>query len=206
MNPSLLVSPCTPDDSCASSARGRRVTVWGFTLIELLIVLAIVGVIAAYAVPSYQEYVVRSRVGEGLMLAGSARITVADNALGGVRFDRGYVSPPATRNVQSLHIDPQSGEIVIVYTERVAAADANTLILVPSTLASDGAGGDDSFGARAAGGGERIALQEGVPPAGAVAWECFSADKSDSGMATTGPMPTEAATLAARFAPAECRG
>jgi type IV pilus assembly protein PilA len=105
MNPSPLVSACTSDDPCASSASGRRVTVWGFTLIELLIVLAIVGVIAAYAVPSYQEYVVRSRVGEGLVLAGSARLTVADNALGGRPLTAGmYHRPPRTMFNRSISI------------------------------------------------------------------------------------------------------
>jgi len=49
----------------------------GFTPIELMIVLAIVGVIAAYAIPAYQDYLARSRVGEGLSLATSARLAVA---------------------------------------------------------------------------------------------------------------------------------
>jgi prepilin-type N-terminal cleavage/methylation domain-containing protein len=55
----------------------------GFTLIELMIVLAIVGVVAAYATPAYQDYLARSRVGEGLSLASSARLAVAENAATG---------------------------------------------------------------------------------------------------------------------------
>jgi prepilin-type N-terminal cleavage/methylation domain-containing protein len=65
----------------------------GFTLVELMIVLAIVGVVAAYAIPAYQDYLARSRVGEGLSLAAAARLAVAENAASGDAFGNGYVIP-----------------------------------------------------------------------------------------------------------------
>ncbi|HPU54314.1 MAG TPA: pilin, partial [Burkholderiaceae bacterium] len=55
----------------------------GFTLIELMIVVAIVGILAAVAIPAYQDYTVRARVAEGLGLASAAKISVAENAANG---------------------------------------------------------------------------------------------------------------------------
>ncbi|CDY79937.1 Type IV pilin PilA [Caballeronia glathei] len=171
--------------------RGRS----GFTLIELMIVLAIVGVVAAYAIPAYQDYLARSRVGEGLSLASSARLAVAENAASGSDLAGGYASPPATRNVESIRIDTDNGQVTIAYTTRVAPAGSNTLVLVPSA--------PDNADAPTA----RIALAKGTVQAGSVTWECFTSGKAASSLPApgAGPKPAEAPTLPANLAPPECR-
>jgi type IV pilus assembly protein PilA len=167
----------------------------GFTLIELMIVLAIVAVVAAYAIPAYQDYLARSRVGEGMALAASARLAVAENAANGSDLAGGYASPPGTRNVESIHLDSDSGQITIAYTTRVAPAGSNTLVLVPS--APDNADTPTA----------RIALARGSIQAGTLTWECFAGGKAASSLPApgAGPSPAAAATLPANLAPPECR-
>ena len=168
----------------------------GFTLIELMIVVAIIGILAAVALPAYQDYTARAKISEAIIAASSPKSLISEafqsDSLAGItaaatEYNARPTTEKSSKVVADIEIDDANGVITVTLE---TAANAG--------LPSDAGSTEITFTPN---------VQGAVPAAGAVGaidWACASSTNTTAtarGLAAVAP----ANALPAKYAPSECR-